>query len=245
MPKEPLRVLSLFAGIGGIDLGFERAGMVTVGQVEWDDYCVRVLEKHWPDVPRWRDVNTVTRDWLESLGPIDVIAGGFPCQNLSSANNDTRIGIAGAKSSLWFRMSEVVDLVRPYWVVVENVSSGWRMWVPSVRKDLEEAGYATFAVELSAYTVGAPHLRRRTFVVGCNADSDSEPVFALHEEVAGYQEPSRNGGVRSGYWLRNRIPGPVGVVDGVPNRMDRLRALGNAVVPQVAEVVGRMIVAAA
>jgi len=236
MNADPLNVLSLFAGIGGLELGLERAGMRTVGQVEIDPYCRRVLEKHWPDVPRHDDVRTAADWWLSTERPtVDVICGGFPCQDISSANTaGNRKGLAGPKSGLWSAYRATVAAVRPSWVIVEN-SPNWRKWTQPVREDLVALGFHTVALRLPAGSFGAPHKRPRVLVVA-NTYGQGEPLLAIHEEVAELRPLPR----------RDHIPArarTMGVRDGVSNRMDRLRTLGNAVVPQVAEYVGRLIVA--
>lgn len=234
-----MNVLSLFSGIGGLELGLERAGMTTVGQVEIDPFCRRVLAKHWPEVPRHDDVRTAVDWWRGEPRPdVEVICGGFPCQDISTANTSgTRAGLAGAKSGLWAAYESAVDALRPEWVIVEN-SPRWRAWAPAVRADLHRLGYGTGALLLPAGSLGAPHRRPRCVVVA-HADGDREPLRALHAQVAQFRPVPRRGG----YWSSRGWP--VGVGDGVPRQVDRLRALGNAVVPQVGELVGRLIVAAA
>ena len=228
-----LNVLSLFAGIGGLDLGLERAGMTVVGQVEIDPYCRRVLAKHWPDVPQHDDVRTAAEWWLSEERPVvDVICGGFPCQDISSANTRGRHGLAGAKSSLWRDMCVIVRDVRPRWVIVEN-SSEWRRWAPNVRADLLGLGYGTAALRLSAGSFGAPHKRPRVLVVA-DAHSQGEPLRTFYEKVAGLSPLPR----RSEQQARAAT---VGMGYGLPTRMDQLRALGNAVYPAVAQYVGELI----
>ena len=114
--SKPLTFGSLFAGIGGFDLGLERAGMVCKWQVEIDEYATRVLEKHWPTVRRWNDVRTFPPegDWN-----VDVICGGFPCQDISVAGKGA--GLAGARSGLWYEFARIIRHIRPRWVIVENV----------------------------------------------------------------------------------------------------------------------------
>lgn len=232
-----MNVLSLFSGIGGLDLGLERAGMTIAGQVEIDAWCRKVLAKHWPEVPRHDDVRTAA-DWWGGR-PVDLVAGGFPCQDISNAHtNGLRTALAGAKSGLWDYFAEIVAALRPRWVLAENVDA-WRRWVPGVRADLARLGYASVPVEVPAGTVGAVHKRPRVLVVA-HADGEGEPLRAIYAEVASVCPVP----AASGHW-REPFTGPVRVDDGLPARMDRLRALGNAVVPQVAEHIGRLIMAGA
>jgi DNA (cytosine-5)-methyltransferase 1 len=236
-----MNILSLFSGIGGLELGLERAGMTVVGQVEIDPFCRRVLAKHWPEVPRHDDVRTCLDWWRTEPRPhVDLICGGYPCQDISDAHTNGRRGaLAGPKSGLWAEYRQVIAALTPRWVVVENVAA-WRRWVPSVRSQLHTLGYPSVPVQLSSGSFGAPHKRPRVLVVA-HANSEGEPLRAIHAEVARLRPVPRGGG----HW-REPFTGPVRVAHGVPGRLDgaRLRALGNAVVPQVAEQIGRLILAA-
>lgn len=217
---------SLFAGIGGFDLGFERAGMRCVWQVEIDPYCRRVLAKHWPDVPRWDDVKTFTGDGFERP---DVICGGFPCQPFSSASRGRRRGAADDRY-LWPEMRRIVDAIRPAWVVVENVAHLDGTVLEEVVFDLEASGYEVGTLEVPACAFGHDHRRTRLWILG-HTDRDGKPGLSVDAEMAGVP------------WV-DRQPGGVGTEDGISTRLDRLRGLGNAVVPQVAEWIGRWIVEA-
>ena len=272
-----MNVLSLFAGIGGLELGLERAGMTVVGQVEIDPFCRRVLAKHWPEVPRHDDVRTAVEWWRgESRPLVDVICGGFPCQDISNAGR--REGIAGARSGLWSHMRDTVRALRPRYVVMENVSALLARGLDVVAADLAESGYDLEWDCVPASAVGANHQRDRWFGVaypqgdgrrpgwprrsaGDGPDGQAEWPKALADTycVAGpppvaldllagaearrslHRANRRNRG-RGGPWAAEPSLGRV--ANGVPDGVDRIRALGNAVVPQVAEHVGRLIVAA-
>lgn len=163
-----MRIGSLFSGIGGLELGLEWAGLGhVVWQVEKDEYCRAVLEKHWPGVERFEDVCTVGKS---NLSPVDLICGGFPCQDVSGAGKGA--GLAGERSGLWREYARIVSELRPEWVLVENVTSGANRWVDTVVCELEQRGYACFPIPLSAFDVGAPHLRRRVFIVAADAQRD-------------------------------------------------------------------------
>ena len=277
----------LFSGIGGLELGLERAGLGPVAwQVERDPWCRRVLAHHYPNAVRYTDVQTFRACDAE---PVSVICGGFPCQDVSSAGRGA--GLDGDRSGLWREFVRIVDEAQPAWVVVENVASGMRRWLPTVRRDLHVLGYDSAAVALSAGDAGAPHERRRIFVVA-TADADSiaswhQPerlpgrrpsrvrrqghhvfghhvfghhVFGHHGEPRHAADPYAHGerqlcaarpgesGGRLGdvghevFWAGAAASGVRGVGHGVPERLDRLSGLGNAVVPQCSEVIGRMIV---
>lgn len=228
-----LTVGSLFAGIGGLDLGLERAGMETRWQVEFDPYCQRVLAKHWPDVPRYGDIKEVDPSELER---VDVICGGFPCQPVSLAGH--RKAEADDRW-LWPEFARVVRGVRPRYVVIENVpglltASGGRA-AQAVLGDLAELGFDAEWACIPAASVGAPHLRYRVVIVAY-ADQGRRAGRPRLIGEKGRAELENGGG-----WLPEPDVGRV--ANGVPRRVDRLRTLGNAVVPQVAEWVGRQIVA--
>lgn len=228
-----MRAGSLFSGIGGLDLGLERAGIEVRWQVENDPYCNAVLRKHWPYVTRYQDVTRT--DWNE-VERVDVLAGGFPCQDISNAHtNGPRLALDGAKSGLWGSFREAAGVLEPEWIIVENVAAPER-WLSGVRSDLAGLGYASVPLELSAGSFGAPHRRPRIFVVA-HADSEGEPLRAIHAAVAGLSPTARV----DGDW-RASPPGGFRVDDGVTAGMDRCRVLGNAVVPHVAEWIGRQVV---
>jgi DNA (cytosine-5)-methyltransferase 1 len=225
-----LTVGSMFSGIGGLDLGLERAGMSVVWQAEVDPYCSRVLAKHWPHVPNLGDVTQV--DWSEVERP-DVICGGYPCQPFSQAARGRNNAV-----NLWPHMRTVVDALRPSFVLLENVASHLGRGWPVVLADLDALGFDVEWSVVSACAFGAPHTRRRLFAVAYPHGS-RESVLAFDEEVAGVSTPTADG--RHG-WLPS--PDDVRADDGVPHRVERLRALGNAVVPQVAEFIGQQLLAA-
>ena len=161
--------LSLFSGIGGLDLAAEMAGFRTVGQCEWADYPTKVLEKHWPDVPRWRDIRTLTGEsFYEKTGmrTVDVISGGFPCQPFSVAGK--RRGKEDDRY-LWPEMLRVISELRPTWVIGENVAGIVNMALDQVCADLENEGYTVQALIIPACAVDAPHRRDRCAIIGCRA----------------------------------------------------------------------------
>lgn len=266
MPEmERLKIGSLFSGIGGLELGIERAtGGHTVWNCEQDEWCRKILQKHWPDAVQYTDVHDVG----DNAEEVNIICGGFPCQDLSVAGS--RKGLAGDRSGLWSEYARIIRLLRPRYVLVENVPA-LRTLVSDnglgrVLGDLAESGYDAEWDCFPASAVGAPHVRDRIFIFGwCRqmVHSDSErreerrSSVSVQEELASDQRAS--GGVASGIehdfppppgsegwgeWLESHPRAQPGIrrsPDGVPERVvpdrrRRLKALGNAVVPQAAEL---------
>lgn len=230
-----LTIGSLFSGIGGLELGLERAGL---GPVLWQaETCTdarAVLAAHGPEAKRYDDVRDVTCE----TDRVDLLCGGFPCQDLSSANTRGRTRLNGARSGLWREFARVVGELQPRWVVVENVGKTWRDWVPVVRRDLAGLGYASVPLAVSACDAGAPHHRDRVFVVA-HADGKSEPLRAVYAEVAGLR--AAPAGSRGRH--RRACAAAVARADGLPAGLARLP--GNAVHVGAAEVIGRAIARAA
>lgn len=222
---------SLFSGIGGMDLGLDRAGMECRWQVEIDPWCRRVLAKHWPDVPKYDDVRTVGRYNLE---PVDLIAGGFPCQDVSNAGK--RIGLEGERSGLWSEFWRLIGDLRPRFALVENVPGLFARGFGQVIGDLTEIGYDAEWSVLPTCALGAPHTRERVFILAYPHSGGADKRGQCRR--IGKQEIGET--ERYAYQWKSE-PRVERVVDGVPNRLDRLGGLGNAVVPQVAEWIGRKI----
>ena len=167
---KKLTHLSLFSGIGGLDFAAEMAGFQTVGQCEWADYPTKVLEKHWPDVPRWRDIHTLTGESFYAntgMRTVDIISGGFPCQPFSVAGK--RRGKEDDRY-LWPEMLRVISELRPAWVVGENVAGIVNMALDQVYSDLENEGYSVQAFIIPACAVDAPHRRDRCAIVAWDAN---------------------------------------------------------------------------
>jgi DNA (cytosine-5)-methyltransferase 1 len=232
---------SLFAGIGGLDLGLERAGMRCVWQVEINDHARRVLAKHWPAVRRWDDVRTFPPP--EGEWGCGLVCGGFPRKQTSTAAavHGRRAGLLGADSGLWREQLRILARLRPKWAVVENVA-GVATWSREIQDGLEGLGYAVSRCPLTAAGLGAPHLRRRLFLVA-NAHGKRLEIAGAEGPRAAERFPW--GAADGNAWLSS-LPGVLRVDDGVPgglDRRERITALGNAVVPAMAEWIGRRIVA--
>lgn len=230
-----MRVLDLFSGIGGFSLGLERAGMQTVAFCEQNKYCHAVLKKHWPEIPIYDDVRTLTAARLADDGiAVDVICGGFPCQDISIAGKGA--GLAGARSGLWWEFHRLIAEIRPAWVVIENVSALRHKGLGDVLRSLAAVGYDAEWHCIPASAVGAPHRRDRIWIVAY-PHNKGESIGKINAKAQRVQIAVTNGG-----WRRwDGKPQDVRMDNGIPNGMDRLKALGNAVVPQIPELIGRAI----
>jgi len=317
-----LKVLDLFSGIGGFSLGLERAGMKTVAFCEIEEFPRKVLRKHWPEVPIYEDVRTLTAARLAADGiGVDVICGGFPCQDISNAGK--RAGIEGERSGLWSEYARLIGEIRPQFVIVENVAALLGRGLSRVLGDLAEVGYDAEWHCIPASYVGAPHRRDRLWIVahawgaggaegvlcdkgnnGFKAEpgwavkpiqSGEAPLFMAHtgripnesqrisgvgagssssyqgqesqwERVWSTPTDSREDVADSNSEQRERNERTIGIIaehadfsrsswwesepqlgrvaNGVPSRVDRLKGLGNAVVPQIPEIIGKAIMEA-
>lgn len=230
-----MKFISLFAGIGGLDLGLERAGMECVAQVEKEPFCLEVLTKHWSNVPKYEDVLDVGK---HNLPTADLICGGFPCQDVSVAGE--RKGLAGKRSTLWSEFYRIVCEIRPRWVVIENVTGLFTSdngeFFTKILRELSQIGYDAEWETIPAAAMGALHQRERVFIV---ANRDGLRMERSWTE----QQTTRIDEYFGSYW-RNTEPPIYRLVHGVPNRVDRIRSAGNAVIPQVAEFIGICIVKA-
>jgi len=261
-----MRYLSLFSGAGGGDLGLQHLlGWECCGYVEWNDYCCRIIENRIRDgflspAPVFHmDIRDFNRQVAGIYcGMVDAIAGGFPCQDISCAGK--KAGIGGERSGLWKEMLRAVRVVRPRVVLVENSSAILARGMGDVLADLSSLGMDAKWCCLSAAALGAPHIRDRAWILGY-AHGDGEPALPQHDEASGMQandsdteprlEPLVRAMGRTGrkhepipgnrVWQAEDSPVGMGVADGVPHRMDRLRALGNAQVPIVAATAYRIL----
>lgn len=218
------------------DLGFERAGMVCKWQVEIDKFCQKVLAKHWPSVRRHDDIKTFPPTKPEEW-QVDVICGGFPCQDISYAGKGA--GLAGERSGLFYEAIRVVREVGPRVVVLENVAGLLTRGIDQVLGTLASIGFDAEWHCIPAAHVGLPHRRDRVFIVA-NRDGKRKlqpsRTFTNERRRFGDRSEAIDWILSSGGILRSN--------DGFSAGMDRVGALGNSISPQVAEYVGRMVVEA-
>lgn len=202
--------------------------MHTVAFCEVDHFCRAVLRKHWPDVPIYYDVRELAGS---QVGAVDVICGGFPCQDISNAGR--RAGLEGVKSGLWSEMRRLIAECRPSTVLIENSAHGARHWVAAVIAALEALDMDATALGISAWDLGANHERRRVYVL---ADTCSRRHRLAKEALCA----GRPGAQLHPWWASE--PDIPRVDDGLPCGVERRRALGNAVVPQIIEFIGSAVV---
>lgn len=172
---KKLKVLDLFSGVGGFSLGLERAGMETVMFCEIEKEARKKLRKNWPNTPIWEDVKTLCKKYLKDK-KIDVICGGFPCQDVSVAgkqkgfvNEETK---EATRSGLWFEFKRLIQEIKPRYVIIENVANLRSEGLARVIKDLGKIGYMGEWHIISARSIGAPHLRERIFIIAYHDSSE-------------------------------------------------------------------------
>ena len=277
-----MKVLDLFSGIGGFSLGLERAGMETIAFCEFDEHARKVLAKHWPEVPIHKDVREL--DGKQYRGTVDVVCGGFPCQDLSVAGK--KAGFGGERSSLYREMLRIIGECGPRYAIFENVTglltgeSG--RWFGQFLYDLAQIGYDAEWHCISASELGAHHHRDRVWIIAYPSDNRRDGG-SLHRKERDSRPPkgilkgsgilAESGSVRIKAGLAGSIEGKEGysgitnhlryevrgarerkgvefwhtepcvgrVANGVASRSHRLKALGNAVVPQIPQIIGRAI----
>jgi|TARA_R110000796_G_scaffold55565_1_gene129192 DNA (cytosine-5)-methyltransferase 1 len=250
-----MKVLDLFSGIGGFSLGLERTGgFETVAFCEIEDYPRKVLAKHWPNVPIYKDVRNVTGETLSRDGiAVNVITGGFPCQDISVCGHQAGLK-DGTRSGLWSEIIRLADEIRPKYVIVENVSNLLAGpndqpggWFSRVLGDLAECGYDAEWQNIPASALGAPHRRERVWLVAYSAKIRPTSFFQGRHSPKSYEGweagasllPPNFDGLGSAddsYTIRGG--------DGFPEFMGQLNCLGNSVVPQIPEMIGNAILEA-
>lgn len=243
---QPPKILDLFSGIGGFSLGLERAGFETAAFCEIEPFCRKVLQKHWPTTPIAHDIrqlryaNTRLYDADRCLftGRIHLVCGGFPCQPFSLAGR--KKGTADDRD-LWPEMFRIIREVKPAIVVGENVAHFTHMAFSRAKIDLENAGYAVQPFIIPACATGAPHRRDRVWIIAYAPGTYGENE-GFSQNCGPQQIEPRRGDCGYVSWANGLYqPGICGADDGLPHRVDRVKALGNAVVPALVEVLGRAI----
>jgi DNA (cytosine-5)-methyltransferase 1 len=265
-----MKMLDLFSGIGGFSLAAHWLNWQTVAFVEKDKFCQKVLAKNFSGVPIYDDITEF--DGTAYAGAIDIICGGFPCQDISSANINAT-GLQGKRSSLWFEMLRLIKKIRPAWVVIENVARLVKLGLDTCLSALETEGYSCQAFIIPACAVDAPHRRNRVWIMA-NSDRDGKgdlwkrkvlnhekwngealkhqrhnvqygttgnfEIFTTDALSGGFEKQRESiaqwsGDSRTQFSSWREIePLLCGGNDGLPNRVDRLRSLGNSIVPQIA-----------
>lgn len=236
---QKLRVLDLFSGIGGFSLGLERTGgFETVAFCEIEEFPRAVLKKHWPEVPCYHDVRELTAERLASDGiAVDAICGGFPCQDISNAG--PRTGIDGERSGLWREYARLVGELRPQEVIVENSADLLARGLDRVLGDLASLGYDAEWHCIPAAAIGARHIRDRLWLIAFLPDASRE-----RRVQRWWKQFASNSSAQRDVYQRFYQPAPPRVAHGLPFRSHRVSALGNAVVPQIPEMIGSAILAA-
>jgi DNA (cytosine-5)-methyltransferase 1 len=236
---DELKLLDLFSGIGGFSLGLERAGMKTIAFCEFDKHAQKVLSKHWPEVEIHEDIREL--DAKEYRGSVDIVCGGFPCQDLSQAG--AQKGFDGERSSLYREMLRVISECLPKYAIFENVSGLLTgdngRWFSDFLYDLAAIGYDAEWHCIKADLLGIPTHRDRVWVLAYPAETN---VAQVVDEGRLSSELGRMGAAhlsRTGWAVDQRRMGRG--VDGVPDETHRFEQLGNSVLPQIPEAIGRAI----
>lgn len=234
-----MKVLDLFSGIGGFSLGLERAGFETVAFCEFNKYARSVLDKHWPNVPIYNDVRLL--DGKQFRGTVDIVCGGFPCQDLS--NCGVQKGFEGDRSSLYTEMLRIISECLPRYAIFENVSGlltgNNGRWFAKFLYDLAAIGFDAEWHCIKADMLGLPTNRDRVWVL---AYAKETHVAQVVDQGRLSSELRRMGAAhisRTGWAVDPSLMGRG--VDGVPDRVDRFERLGNSIVSQIPEAIGKAI----
>lgn len=252
-----LKVGSLFSGIGGLDLGLVQAGLEIAWQVEIDEYCQTILKKHFPQTVKHDNILTFPQGNLK-LWKVDVLAGGFPCQDVSQSSIHKNVGLDGARSGLWFEYKRVIDLIRPKYVLIENVMGLFNNGFQRVIHGLAASGYTCEWDIMAASQFGLHHRRKRIFILAYPASFDvdgekdgrsgyfetvrqikkgykSKEKFILSRGLSGGVRPFPSSGIRTmDYGISSRL--------SLKDYDQRIKALGNAVIPAEGLVLGKALI---
>ncbi len=260
-----MKLLDLFSGIGGFSLGMENAGFETVAFCEIEPFCRKVLNRHWPNVPIYNNVERLSYEQLAADGIVsDVICGGFPCQDVSIFGKGA--GLGGERSGLWFEYFRLICEIQPSYAIVENVAALRFRGIDTLLGNLASIGYDAEWYSIPAAAAGAPHQRNRVWIVAYPKRDDKEPRLArfIHQQlvsIANHRRFRTQGYVCKAFqwfsafsWWKNggsvtdviersalHTPALCGAGNGIPDRMDRTKALGNAVTPGIPFILGSAI----
>lgn len=240
---EKLKVIDLFSGIGGFSLGLERTGgFETVAFCESHPFARRVLAARWQGVPCIDDVRAINRRTFRGRPTLHAITAGFPCQEISDAG--TRVGIDGERSGLWYQVARITDELRPDWLLLENVAAILRRGLDRVLGSLAEIGYDAWWDCVRASDLGYPHERDRWFAVAYpsglrrNEGERSAQEWRRIIRARTLGSPSSWAQAANDDEVRSEF---IRVVDGLPDHVDRLDRLGNAIIPEIPELIGNAI----
>jgi DNA (cytosine-5)-methyltransferase 1 len=240
-PKPAFKHLDLCSGIGGFALGFEWAGLSRpIMFCDTDPWCRKVLNKHWPDVPVAHDVKELANDPATLVPDFDILTAGYPCQPFSQAGK--RKGEHDERH-IWPFINKIIGKTKPRWCVFENVRGHISIGLDRVINELQEKNYTVIPMLLPAYCVGAIHERARVYIVSYANDRRSnvrrDGKLPKNEEIAGdgnlHRRRTAQFDTRQWREIKSK---PYGVANGIPNRLDRIRGIGNAIVPQIAMCIG-------
>lgn len=238
-----LSLLDLFSGIGGFSYGLEGTrGFTTQAFIEINPFCQQVLKKHWPQVPLYKDINQVS----VTKGLFDIFAGGFPCQDVSVAKQGGQQSLLGDRSGLWYQYLRLITEGQPRWLIIENVENLRNRGMGLILSQLAALGYDAEWHVIPAWGVGLPQQRERVWIIAClvrdGVERDSPfPLQGLR------RVPWIENGRRASNWLGQLDPAAPTLLrssNGVPNYVDRINALGNSIVPQIAFHIGQAILEA-
>ena len=232
-----IKIGSAFSGIGGFELGLERAipNSETIWQIENNAFCQRILRKHWTKTTIYSDITKLN---FETLEKPDILCAGFPCQDYSVAS--TQKGLQGDKGSLWNNLFQLISILRCKIIVLENTPNIVRLGIPTISAQLSSIGYCLQWTIVSAAEVGAPHLRKRFFGIATNTNCNrNDKENKNNARWTKYNMCTDR--KRSSYWTTTNQPSICRMGDGVSNRLDRMKALGNSIVPQCSFLIGQII----
>lgn len=241
---EKLKVLDLFTGLGGFSLGLERAGMETVAFCEYEEHARLILNKHWSDIPIHKDVRNL--DGRQYRGTVDVVCGGFPCQDLS--NSGRKEGINGERSGLYAEMLRIISECMPRYAIFENVTGLLTgddgRWFAKFLYDLAEIGFDAEWHCISAAHVGAPHRRDRVWIIAYPSSERQQKQGKLKPSISKEKDSYREASRFEYAFRKGSLPYVCGGHDGFSSRVDRsaIKRLGNSVVPKICELIGRAII---